>query len=97
MVHQRECSDSMFTRGTSHVLGVFSDPYAKNFPPEESPSGMIARSGPYHVRSRVVDDDKEVYTGKFSEASFQFGTRPMSSVSLQTLSGVSSSRKSGDS
>ncbi|KAF9557233.1 E set domain-containing protein [Agrocybe pediades] len=36
-------------------------PYVKNFDPEESPSGMIARSGTYNVRSRVVDDDGEVY------------------------------------
>ncbi|GLB33665.1 putative COQ2 [Lyophyllum shimeji] len=36
-------------------------PYAKNFDPEESPSGMLARSGSYNVRSRVVDDDGEVY------------------------------------
>jgi len=37
------------------------DPYTKNFEPDESPSGMIARSGSYNVRSRVVDDDGEVY------------------------------------
>ncbi|KAF8138637.1 immunoglobulin E-set [Boletus edulis] len=35
--------------------------YAKNFDPEESPSGVLARSGSYNVRSRVVDDDGEVY------------------------------------
>lgn len=35
--------------------------YVKNFDPEESPSGMLARSGTYNVRSRVVDDDGEVY------------------------------------
>jgi Rho GDP-dissociation inhibitor len=39
-------------------------PYTKNFEPEESPSGLIARSGTYNVRSRVVDDDGEVYAGK---------------------------------
>ena len=38
-------------------------PYTKNFEPEESPSGMLARSGSYSVRSRVVDDDGEVYAG----------------------------------
>ncbi|KAI0720266.1 rho GDP-dissociation inhibitor [Cerioporus squamosus] len=37
------------------------EPYVKNFDTEESPSGMLARSGTYHVRSRVVDDDGEVY------------------------------------
>ncbi|KAF9008912.1 immunoglobulin E-set [Cyathus striatus] len=36
-------------------------PYSKNFEPEESPSGMLARSGSYNVRSRVIDDDGEVY------------------------------------
>lgn len=25
------------------------------------PSGMLARSGSYNVRSRVIDDDKTVY------------------------------------
>jgi len=35
--------------------------YTKNFDAEESPSGMIARSGTYNVQSRVVDDDGEVY------------------------------------
>lgn len=35
--------------------------YKKDFEPEESPSGMLARSGTYNVRSRVVDDDGEVY------------------------------------
>ncbi|KAF5321379.1 hypothetical protein D9619_000761 [Psilocybe cf. subviscida] len=37
------------------------EPYSKNFEPEESPSGMLARSGTYTARSRVVDDDGEVY------------------------------------
>ncbi|KAH6915292.1 rho GDP-dissociation inhibitor [Coprinopsis sp. MPI-PUGE-AT-0042] len=36
-------------------------PYTKNFEPEESPSGMLARSGTYSVRSRVIDDDGEIY------------------------------------
>jgi len=35
--------------------------YTKNFDPEESPSGLLARSGTYGVRSRVMDDDGEVY------------------------------------
>ncbi|KAJ4472340.1 immunoglobulin E-set [Lentinula aciculospora] len=52
---------------TEQMLGSYgpspnSDPYAKDFEPEESPSGMIARSGTYNVRSRVVDDDGEVYS-----------------------------------
>ncbi|KAG7097121.1 hypothetical protein E1B28_004499 [Marasmius oreades] len=36
-------------------------PYTKNFEPEESPSGMLARSGTYDVKSRVQDDDGEIY------------------------------------
>jgi hypothetical protein len=39
------------------------EPYTKNFDPEESPSGMLARSGSYNVRSRVIDDDGEVFAG----------------------------------
>ncbi|KAG6336341.1 hypothetical protein ID866_2736 [Astraeus odoratus] len=45
--------------------------YTKNFDPEESPSGILARSGTYHVRSRVVDDDGEVYADW--EWSFKLG------------------------
>lgn len=41
------------------------EPYIKNFEPEESPSGILARSGNYSVKSRVVDDDGEVYAGLF--------------------------------
>jgi len=41
--------------------GPSEQPYTKNFDPEESPSGMLARSGSYNVKSRVVDDDGEVY------------------------------------
>ncbi|KAJ7086749.1 immunoglobulin E-set [Mycena epipterygia] len=37
------------------------EPYIKNFDSDHSPSGMIARSGTYNVKSRVVDDDGEVY------------------------------------
>ncbi|CAE6424255.1 unnamed protein product [Rhizoctonia solani] len=31
------------------------------FMSEESPSGLIARSGTYHVRSRVYDDDQKIH------------------------------------
>ncbi|KAJ7667856.1 immunoglobulin E-set [Mycena polygramma] len=37
------------------------EPYIKNFDTDHSPSGMLARSGTYNVKSRVVDDDGEVY------------------------------------
>lgn len=37
------------------------EPYVTNFPTEESPTGFMARSGSYNVRSRVIDDDKQVY------------------------------------
>jgi len=43
--------------------GPAKAPYTKNFEPETSPSGMVVRTGSYHVRSRVVDDDGEVYAG----------------------------------
>lgn len=45
--------------------GPSNEPYIKNFDPEESPSGVLARSGTYNVRSRVIDDDGEVYAGLF--------------------------------
>jgi Rho GDP-dissociation inhibitor len=40
-------------------------PYTKVFDSEESPSGMVARSGKYEVTSRVADDDGDVYAGMF--------------------------------
>lgn len=40
------------------------EPYSKDFDPEESPSGILARSGTYNVVSRVIDDDGEVYAGE---------------------------------
>jgi len=36
-------------------------PHVSNFPTEESPSGMIARSGSYSVKSRITDDDAQVH------------------------------------
>ena len=48
------------------MLGSYSpreEPYTKDFDSEESPSGILARSGTYEVQSRVVDDDNEVYLG----------------------------------
>lgn len=44
------------------------EPYAKNFDPEESPSGALARMGSFGVRSRVVDDDGGIYAGMFSDS-----------------------------
>ncbi|GAA5967769.1 hypothetical protein JCM11641_005761 [Rhodosporidiobolus odoratus] len=41
--------------------GPTADPVVKKFVTEEAPSGMLARSGSYSVRSRVIDDDKNVY------------------------------------
>ncbi|GAA5887963.1 hypothetical protein JCM6882_000817 [Rhodosporidiobolus microsporus] len=41
--------------------GPSADPVVKRFVTEEAPSGMIARSGTYTVRSRILDDDKNVY------------------------------------
>ncbi|BGP25068.1 rho GDP-dissociation inhibitor [Rhodotorula toruloides] len=41
--------------------GPSPSPIIKRFVTEEAPSGMLARSGSYTVRSRVIDDDKNVY------------------------------------
>lgn len=41
--------------------GPRSDPYTKHFAREEAPSGMLARSGSNTVRSRVIDDDGNVF------------------------------------
>lgn len=50
----------------SYGMHPKGEAYTKNFDPEESPSGMLARSGTYHVRSRVLDDDGHVYAGASS-------------------------------
>ncbi|KAK8854709.1 hypothetical protein IAR55_003448 [Kwoniella newhampshirensis] len=49
---------------TEAMLGSYGPqetPYTKIFASEESPSGMLARSGSYVVRSRVIDDDQHVW------------------------------------
>ena len=47
----------------SYGVNPTGQPYVKDFEPEESPSGMLARSGTYGVRSIVRDDDGEVFAG----------------------------------
>lgn len=42
--------------------GPSDQPYTKRFITEEAPSGMLARSGTNVVRSRIIDDDGNVYT-----------------------------------
>lgn len=41
--------------------GPSSDVHVKRFVSEEAPSGMLARSGTYTARSRVIDDDGTVW------------------------------------
>ncbi|KAF8609495.1 E set domain-containing protein [Ceratobasidium sp. AG-I] len=47
-----------------HMIGSYGpkeEPHSVTFITEESPSGMLARSGSYNVKSRVYDDDGHVY------------------------------------
>ena len=67
--------------------GPQAAPYTKNFDPEESPSGLIARSGTYVVRSKVIDDDKEVYAGTYMSSASSFEGAHNTS---QTSNGASS-------
>ncbi|ORX38423.1 E set domain-containing protein [Kockovaella imperatae] len=49
---------------TEAMLGSYgpqTEAYSKTFASDESPSGMLARSGTYNVRSRVVDDDNTIW------------------------------------
>ncbi|GAA5984093.1 hypothetical protein JCM10908_006048 [Rhodotorula pacifica] len=41
--------------------GPAAEPITKRFVSEEAPTGMLARSGSYTVRSRIIDDDGKVY------------------------------------
>lgn len=38
-------------------------PHSRVFHTEESPTGMLARSGTYNVRSQFIDDDADSYIG----------------------------------
>ncbi|KAG9127277.1 hypothetical protein FRC07_015035 [Ceratobasidium sp. 392] len=47
-----------------HMIGSYGpkdEPQSVTFVTEESPSGMLARSGTYEVVSRVYDDDKRIH------------------------------------
>jgi hypothetical protein len=68
--------------------------YTKNFDPEESPSGMLARSGTYNVKSRVVDDDGEVYAGMVH--TYFMDKDDLIHEHAQIGSGSSSSLRNGD-
>jgi hypothetical protein len=73
-----------------------SEPYIKNFEPEESPAGLLARSGSYNVRSRVIDDDGEVYAG-VPQSSVVFGAvLSAHRCPPQIGNGVSNLRRSGE-
>lgn len=55
------------------MLGSYGpqpEPFTKVFASEESPSGMLARSGTYVVRSRVIDDDNTIWLD------FEWGAYP---------------------
>lgn len=41
--------------------GPQADAHRRTIAEEESPSGMLARSGTYLVRSRIIDDDQTVW------------------------------------
>lgn len=45
--------------------GPRDEPYSVDFPSEDAPSGLLARTT-YNVVSRVVDDDKTVHASKCS-------------------------------
>ncbi|MBW0465044.1 hypothetical protein O181_004759 [Austropuccinia psidii MF-1] len=51
--------------------GPSSDLHVKRFVSEEAPSGLLARSGTYSARSRVIDDDNTVWAD--FEWSFKIG------------------------
>jgi len=40
---------------------ILTQAASSQFAAEESPSGMLARSGSYDVRSRIIDDDKKTW------------------------------------
>lgn len=45
--------------------GPKDKPHEAKFLTEESPSGFMARSGSYEVRSKIIDDDGVTRAGEF--------------------------------
>lgn len=41
--------------------GTKDEAYRRTIVEDESPAGLLARSGTYNVRSRIVDDDETVW------------------------------------
>ena len=50
--------EAAYTKIVSRHRIVLAD---HQFASEESPSGMLARSGSYVVKSRIIDDDQHVW------------------------------------
>lgn len=68
--------------------------YTKNFDPEESPSGALARMGSFNVRSRVIDDDGGIYAGMSPGSRKHYPNFDVQNG--QTGNGLSNSRRSGE-
>jgi hypothetical protein len=77
----------------SYIPNPTGEPYTMDFKPVESPSGVLARSMQHSVRSRVVDDDGNVFAG----ALCTFPILHAIDFPRQIGSGLSNSRRSGDS
>ena len=71
-------------------------PYIKNFESQESPSGIMARSGIYGVTSRVIDDDGKAYAGLFSPIDLLVALLT-AHIYSQIGIGISSWRRNGES
>ena len=80
-----------------HILGPYA-PSAnistRDFPEQESPSGIIARSGSYDVRSRVINDDGYVFAGLCFD--MYHNVYVAHELLVQSGHGPSSWRRSGD-
>lgn len=49
--------------------------FVKDFDPATAPSGLIARSGQFSMRSRILDDDGKVHAGMLDIATARtYGT-----------------------
>jgi len=89
------CTHILKVDKLEEMLGSYGprpEPYSKDFDPDESPSGMLARSGQYNVRSRVIDDDGEVYAGTCSPTPRFQWPKPEHSVTVIRLGVVIQAR-----
>ena len=90
------CAHPLKVDRLEQMLGSYGprqEPYSKDFESDDSPSGLLARSGTYSVTSLVVDDDKEIYARACHLLSISTRKAPNKFLSLIRMELVLQARK----